>query len=72
MSEQPEQLFDVIVYEIDSGKVESIVGEAMRRDTGYYNAEKRLDTVSERLNDLYSAAIVDAGTLQVGDTFINA
>lgn len=39
----------------------------MSRDEGFYNAEKRLETVYERINSHYGAMIVPAGTYKVGD-----
>ncbi len=58
--------FDVVVYEIATRKVDAIVGKNMPRDTGFYNAEKRADTVSPRLNDDFNVAIVPAGKYQKG------
>lgn len=60
-------LFDVVIYEIESGKIDAIAGERMKRDTGFYNAEKRLDTVLPRLNDRYNACIVPTGKYKKGD-----
>lgn len=64
-----EELFDVVIYEIATGVVASIAGERMRRDVGFYNAEKRVETVlyQGNLNDRYTAKIVPAGQYKKGD-----
>lgn len=67
MNDNPDARFDVVIYEIASGKIDMIAGENLRRDTGFYNAEKRINTVLPRLNDAYSARIVDTGKYRVGD-----
>jgi hypothetical protein len=67
MSNETEELFDVVVFDLETRTVCKIVGERMRRDTGHYNAERRLDTIHERLNDDYSAEIVRSGEFKIGD-----
>lgn len=62
-----EKLFDVVVYVVETRKVTNIVGKNLKRDTGHFNAERRMDTVWERLNDRHSVAIVPAGKYSVGD-----
>jgi hypothetical protein len=62
-----EPRFDVVIYELATRKVDRVVGSDMARDTGYYNAERRLDTALSRINDLYNAAIVKAGKYKEGD-----
>ena len=64
-----DKLYDVIIYEYATGKVESVPGKSMRMHKGYHNAEKRLDTVLSRINDAYSAAIVDEGKYKKGDIY---
>ena len=61
------KLFDVVIVEIATRKVESIAGTRMERDKGFYNAEKRLETVISRINEDYFASIVPAEKYQVGD-----
>ena len=63
-----EPLFDVVIYEIATRKINQIAGEKMRMDEGFYNAEKRRETASERLNIGYDAAIVESGKYKKGDT----
>jgi hypothetical protein len=67
-----EQLFDVVVYEIATRQIESLVGESMRWNKGHYNAQKRLETVIPRLNDRYAVSIVPAGKYKVGDVMKEA
>ena len=61
------KLFDVVIYEVETRKITNIVGRSLEKDTGHYNAERRLDTVLPRLNDQHSVAIVPADKYKVGD-----
>lgn len=61
------KLFDVVIYKIDDGVVDTIAGKDMERTQGHYNAEKRMDTVITRLNDKYNVSIVPAGIYNKGD-----
>ena len=67
MTTQTEQLYDVVIYEIATRKIDTIAGKDLRRDSGHYNAERRLDTVLPRLNNRYNAEVVEAGKYQKGD-----
>lgn len=62
-----EQLYDVVLYRFDDLVVREIVGKDMRYDEGFHNACKRQMTVIMRCNEQYSASIVKAGTMKVGD-----
>ena len=62
-----EPLYDVVIFEKTSHLVESIAGKAMRRFEGFHNAEKRLDTVLNRINDDYDAEIVPTGSVGMGE-----
>ena len=63
------ELFDVVIFDMESRKVESVVGKALRRNAGTYNAEQRLETALNRINlDRYSAEIVPAGKYDIGST----
>jgi hypothetical protein len=62
-----EQLCDVVVVEVETGLVQSVVGENLRRTDGFHNAERRLETVVGRLNERYFASIVPAGQAKVGE-----
>lgn len=57
---------DVVIYELGSGKVESIAGKDLT-EGGFHTPDKRLMTVLPRLNDNFSASIVPAGAYKVGD-----
>lgn len=63
------ELFDVVVYDVSTGTVVVVAGEKMRRSEGFYNAEKRLDTVLSyaNLNDRHTARIVPSGRYKKGD-----
>jgi hypothetical protein len=67
MTTQTEQLYDVVIYEIATRKIDTIAGKNLHHDSGHFNAERRLDTVLLRLNDRYNAEIVEAGKHQKGD-----
>lgn len=60
-------LFDVVIYEIATRKVDTITGKDLRMRKGHYNAERRLETTEGRLNDRYDAEIVPAGKFKAGD-----
>ena len=61
--------FDVVVYNYETRVIERIVGKSMPLNSGsFYTAEKRLETMLERLNEKYNAHIVPAGVYRVGDT----
>ncbi len=60
-------LYDVVIYEIESQRVEAIVGKEMTLDSGHYNSRKRVDTALDRINEHFSVAIVPHGTLKKGD-----
>jgi hypothetical protein len=66
-SPKKEQLFDVIIFHSKTLEIESIAGKNMRMDTGHYNAEGRLATVLDRINDDYEPGIVYAGKYAKGD-----
>ena len=63
-----EELFDVVIYEMKSKRIDSIVGEKLFREKGFYNAEKRQLTALGRINDAYDAVIVPTGKYKKGDT----
>lgn len=62
-----EDLWDVVIFHYATRRIDSIAGERMSRATGFYNAQKRLETVLPRLNSQYGAMIVVSGTYQKGD-----
>jgi hypothetical protein len=57
---------DVVIYEIESGKVDTIAGKDLV-EGGHFTPSSRLNTVLPRLNDRYDASIVPAGVYKVGD-----
>ncbi len=62
-----QKLFDVVVYQISSGEITNIVGKNLKKNSGYFNAERRVETVLNRMNKYYNAEIVPAGKYKVGD-----
>jgi hypothetical protein len=65
-----QKLWDVIIVEIATGKVDSIAGSSMQRSTGFHNAEKRMETVLGRINERYTVMIVPAGKVKVGGVIV--
>lgn len=67
----PEALWDVVIYEIASRKVDAVIGKNMRlwdgTGTGRNTADLRKQTGEERINDRYAVAIVPAGRYGKGD-----
>ena len=61
---ESEQLYDVVVYEISTGVIYSFVGDALLLGL----AIQRRDSILDRLNDRYTAAIVHAGKYGYYDT----
>lgn len=72
MKTETEQLFDVVIYEKDTRKVDAIIGASMKlwdgSGTGRNTAELRVQTGKERINDLYDCKMVEAGQYSKGDT----
>jgi hypothetical protein len=65
-----EELFDVVIYEIATRRIDAVIGENMRRwdgsGSGRNTAELRQHTGMERINDRYDVKIVEAGKFQKG------
>lgn len=60
-------LFDVVIFNMETRKIVSIVGKSLRRKGGTHNAERRLETALGRIDlDHYSVEIVTAGKYDVG------
>jgi hypothetical protein len=59
--------YDVVIYEITTRTVESVIGENLLLRTGHYNAERRANTGLERINEHYDVAIVPTGEYKKGD-----
>lgn len=72
MKEEPEKLYDVVIYEIATGKIDSIIGRQMRQwdgnGSGRNSADLRVQTGKSRVNDKYSCKMVEAGRYGEGDT----
>ena len=59
--------FDVVIFDMDTREVQSVIGKNLRRDGGTHNAERRLETAFTRINlDKFSAEIVPAGKFPEG------
>lgn len=62
-----DQRYDVVIYNADDCKIESMAGENMPLARGsFHTAEKRLSTVLPRLNEDYTADIVPTGKYKKG------
>ena len=61
------KLYDVLIYQVNTREVDAVAGSYLRLDKGSYNAKRRADTVSLKLNGHYGVVIVEAGKFKVGD-----
>lgn len=68
---QTEELYDVVIYEKATRKIDAVIGTNMRswdgRGTGRSSAELRVQTGQERINDAYECEMVAAGKYKDGD-----
>lgn len=67
MESTTDKLWDVVIVEIRTGKIESFAGDHMRRSGGFHCAERRADTVLGRLNENFTTRIVPTNTYKLGD-----
>lgn len=63
------QRYDVIIYELETGRVDAIVGTQLPLEAAFYDGEKRLATALSRINSHYSAVIVPTGEYEKGDVY---
>lgn len=66
MSETKE-LFDVVIYELATRKIDTIAGTNLPESGSFHTVDKRMETVWLRLNDAYSVRAVEAGKYKKGD-----
>ena len=75
MKTETEQLYDVVIYEIATRKIDAIIGKSMKRwngtGSGRNTAEFRQQTAEERINDRYAVEIVEADKFHKGDLLPN-
>lgn len=68
---QTEELYDVVIYEKVTRKIDAIIGTNMRSwdgtGSGRNTAEMRVQTGQERINEHYRCEMVDTGKYQKGD-----
>ena len=67
MSTETKELFDVVIYEIATRKIDTIAGTNLPESGSYHTVDKRIETVWPRLNDAYSVRAVEAGKYVKGD-----
>jgi hypothetical protein len=71
MKTQIEELYDVVIYEKATRKIDTIIGENMKswdgNGSGRNTAELRVQTGRERINERYECEMVPAGKYQKGD-----
>lgn len=67
MPDETKRLYDVVIYEIATRKVDTIAGKDLPESGSFHTVGKRLETVLPRLNEYYSCRSVEAGKYQVGD-----
>lgn len=73
MRTQTEELYDVVIYEKATRKIDAIIGTGMKSwdgtGSGRNTAELRVQTGQERINDRYECEMVAAGKYQEGRRF---
>lgn len=71
MNTQSEELYDVVIFEKSTCKIDAIIGKEMKswdgNGSGRNTAELRVQTGKERINDRYECAMVAAGAYKKGD-----
>lgn len=73
MSDKPttEQRYDVVIYEIETRKIDTFIGKSMRSwnglGSGRNTAEVRAETGCSRINEHFGCIMVEAGKYQKGD-----
>lgn len=71
MSTQTEELYDVVIYEKATRKIDAIIGTNMAscygNGSGRNTAELRVQIGKERINGRYACEMVAAGKYQKGD-----
>lgn len=70
MTEIKEELFDVVIYEISTRKIDSVIGKNMRRHdgtgSGRNTADMRVQTGRECCHGKYDATMVPAAKFKEG------
>lgn len=71
MSTQTEKLYDVVIFEKATRKIDAIIGTKMKSwdgtGSGRNTAELRVQTGRERINEQYDCIMVEAGKHQKDD-----
>lgn len=67
MNEEQEERFDVVIYEVATDKIDTIIGHNMPLDSGsFHTARKREAAGWTRINDRYAIAVVPHGIYTTG------
>ena len=71
MTTQTKELYDVVIYEKATRKIDAIIGTKMKswdgNGGGRNTAELRMQTGQEQINERYDCIMVEAGKYQKGD-----
>lgn len=67
MTNEKKELFDVVIYEIATRKIDTIAGTNLPESGSFHTVDKRMETVWPRLNEHYSVRAVEAGKYAKGD-----
>jgi hypothetical protein len=71
MATHNEPLYDVVIYEKATRKIDAVIGTNLKswdgHGTGRNTAELRVQTGLERINENYGCIEVDAGKYKKGD-----
>lgn len=71
MTTQTKELYDVVIYEKATRKIDAVIGTKMKswdgNGGGRNTAELRMQTGQEQINERYDCIMVEAGKYQKGD-----
>ena len=62
-----EELRDVVIYEIATGRIDAVIGRRLKPTGRYNSVESRIEAALPRLNENYTAADVLCDAFYVGD-----
>lgn len=67
MSDETRELYDVVIYERATKKIDTIAGKDLPEEGSFHTVGKRMETVLERINEAYGVRAVEAGKYAKGD-----
>ena len=62
-----EELRDVVIYEIATGRIDAVIGRSLKPTGRYNSVESRIEVALPRLNENHTATDVLCDAFDVGD-----